>query len=61
MPYKNIGKYNSHPRLRLALEQIGKRKPVCKALLAVYLIIWELMKTQTKLAKLEKRLAKHGM
>lgn len=45
----------SHPRLRAALSMIRNDSLIRDFPYAMRLVIWEIMKTQTRVAKLEKK------
>ncbi len=46
----------SHSRLRQALIGLGPTRPIRNSFNSLLIIIWELMKTQTRLDKIEKKL-----
>jgi hypothetical protein len=48
----------SQERLREALKYLGPKKPVKEALQAMLILVWEMMKTQTKLNKIEEEMDK---
>ena len=57
MPTVNLAPYKqSHPQLRKAISMMRKDCLVRDFPKAFKLVVWELMKTQTRVAKLERRL-----